>query len=201
MNINEINLKTVKILTQDLLGVFTDVDLQMIFPEKFVNSFYYKIRNLEKLGILKRFTRGFYVAQDFNLKCLSQKICDDSYISFETVLAEQGLIGTYNSNRIRAVKMGRNRKYNYNKYSIEHVSLTKNLFKHFEIVNGIKQATVEKAYLDCLYFYMKGMTFSFDVLSDVDISLLNEKKLKKILTDYKNPQFVRFVENILAGSA
>jgi predicted transcriptional regulator of viral defense system len=198
MNIHEINLKTVQSFTKDLFGVFTDVDLQMIFPEKFVNSFYYKVRNLEKLGILKRFTRGFYVAEDFNLKCLSQKLCEDSYISFETVLAEHGLIGTYNSNQIRAVKIGRNRKYNYDKYSIEQVSLTKNLFKHFEIINGIKQATPEKAYLDCLYFYMKGMTFSFNVLTDVDTTLLNEKKLKKILSEYKNPQFVCFVENTLA---
>ena len=138
------------------------------------------------------------MAQDFNLKCLSQKICNDSYISFETVLAENGLIGTYNSNKIRAVKLGRHRKYNYDKYSIEQVSLAKNLFKHFEIINGIKQALPEKAYLDCLYFYMKGMMFSFNILSDVDTSLLNEKKLKKILSEYKNTQFIRFVENTLA---
>ena len=59
MNINEINLKTLQNFTKDMFGVFTDADLQMIFPEKFINSFYYKIRNLEKLGILKRLRAVF----------------------------------------------------------------------------------------------------------------------------------------------
>ena len=43
--------------------------------------------------------------------------------------------------------------------------------------NGVRVADNEKAYLDLLYFYMKGARYVFDPLHEVRVNKLNPKKI------------------------
>ena len=197
MKIKAAEIKKIKTLSEDLGGVFTYNDLKIIFPTQYNNSFYGIIKNLESLGIIKRFIKGFYVTEDFNLKILSQKICRESYVSFETVLASSGLIGTFSDDFLRAVKIGRSKIYKLETRSIVHMGISKDMFFGYHADNGINYADKEKAFLDTLYFYTSGMTFYFDIYSDITTELLDIDLLNNYLKRYKNPKFIKFVKGYL----
>ena len=154
---------------------------------------------MEEASIIKLFCRGFYVTSDFDMLVLSQRICADSYVSFGSVLAKNLIIGSIPKYRIQAVKKGQSRSYQNAEYRIEHFGITPELFTGYENIKGVNIATPEKAFLDVLYYYQKGMKFSFDIYTDIDYDALDRKKIKQYLALYKNKKFVSFVNGVLNG--
>ena len=191
------DVKTIENFSHDMRGVFTLSDIKVIFPVENITTFYRRIANLEASKVIKRFTRGIYVTKNFDFSVASQKICANSYISFETVLARELVIGTVPRNMIRAVKLGKKREYKLESFIITQLGVSKNLFYGFENRNGVNFATKEKAVLDTLYFYNKGYAFYFDIYSDMNVDIIDKKLLKEYLTRYNNPKFIKFVENFL----
>lgn len=158
---------------------------------------YRTLSQITNAGILKQFCRGFYVTDDFDLKVLSQRICQDSYISFGTVLSESLVIGSMPKHRLMAVKIGRSSADANKQYSVNHLGITKSLFKGFNNVNGINIATTEKAFIDTLYFYKKGVKFSFDIYTDIDTDALDKTVINSYLKEYKDKRFVSFVKGLV----
>ena len=99
-------------------GVFSNSDLKNIIMPKNNAYFYRIISKLIEAGFIERFNRNYYIAKDFKLSVLSQNICPDSYISFETILAENLIIGSVPEYRIRAVKKGPTRVYSNAKFTV-----------------------------------------------------------------------------------
>jgi hypothetical protein len=178
-------------------GVFSLSDLRNIIFSKNKNELYRTLSQITDVGILKQFCRSFYVTDDFNIKVLSQRICPDSYISFGTVLAESLVIGSIPKHRLMAVKLGKSRTYANKQYHVNHLGITKPLFKGFNNVNGINIATAEKAFIDTLYFYKKGVKFSFDIYTDIDTDALDKTVINKYLEEYKDKRFVSFVKGLI----
>jgi len=193
------DLKIIEKFRKDTRGVFFLSDLLVMLPSENIDLFYRRLRNLEREKIIKRFARGIYVTENFDLAVASQKLCADSYISFEAVLARNLVIGTVPKNTIRAVKIGKKREYKFENFTVSQLGVSKHLFFGFENKDGVNIATREKAVLDTLYFYNKGVTFYFDIYSDMNLEFIDMKVLNEYLARYKNPKFVKFVENILKG--
>ncbi|MFH1874298.1 MAG: hypothetical protein ABH859_03820 [Pseudomonadota bacterium] len=191
------NLKLLESFSLDLKGVFTLADLRGIYPDKHTLTFYRRIKSLEKDGILTRVLKSIYVSKSFDIDVLSQKICPNSYISFENVLAKELVIGTVPKNSVRAAKKGKKREYKFDAKKIIHLGLATHLFFGFKTRQGVNYATKEKAFLDTLYFYNKGVRFYFDIFSDINLEQLNIKLIHKYLKKYKNPKFINFVKNYL----
>lgn len=177
----------------DMRGVFNLSDLKAMFSSKDLKSFYRRIANLEESKIVRRFARGIYVTKSFDPNVLSQKICEKSYISFETVLAKHLLIGTLPKNQVRAIKVGKKREYKYNELTITHLGISDHLYFGYEKIDGVNFATKEKAILDTLYFHSKALVFYFDIYSDIDLSSIDRKLICEYLKNYKNSKFVKFV--------
>ena len=118
-------------LLQDLelsqRGVFSKADLQTALAERHPAAFARRINALLDLDVLRRFSRGWYVTEDFDLATLSQRLAPSSYISFSTVLARHLIVGPDPADRIVAVKTGRPRRYALGDFVIEHVSVTEAL--------------------------------------------------------------------------
>jgi len=178
-------------------GVFSIAELKNLISPNNKAILYRIIKCLEEAAVLRLFCRGFYVTEDFDIQILSQRICADSYISFGSVLAKNLIIGSTPEYRIQAVKKGQSRVYQNSEYRIEHFGITPELFTGYENINGVKVATPEKAFLDVLYYYQKGMKFSFDIYSDIDYNALDRRKIKQCLTLYKNKRFISFVNGVL----
>jgi hypothetical protein len=180
-------------------GVFSRGDLQTAFGEVHPAAFARRINTLLNHGILRRFCRGWYVAEDFDLATLSQRIAPDSYISFGTVLASHLIIGPNPESRIVAVKTGRPRRYVFEGFTIEHVSVAPDLLFGFLTDGGIRYAEPEKAFIDTLYFHLRGRRYPFDIYSDMVIHKLDGGKVRDYLGRYRNPRFVAFAEGVLAA--
>ena len=186
----------VREFSSDMGGVFALSDLRNLLQTPNRDVLYRSINELQKSGVLGRFSRGFYVFRDFDPLVLSQRLCPDSYVSFGNVLAKHLLIGSVPRYRIRAVKIGPKRVYSNEDIRIEHLSIRKGLSFGYEVVDGIRVALPEKAVLDTLYFYRRGIRFSFDVYSDIDYSRVNKDIINHFLLNYKNPVFLDFARNL-----
>lgn len=182
---------------EEMGGVFTLPDLRNIFGVPQDNRFYRRIHHLEKAGILSKYIRGFYITPDCKLDVLSQKICNKSYISFETVLEKNLMIGTVPQKEIKAVKVGKKRIYDSMGFRIIHLSIIEDLFFGMTVINGVNYGIPEKALLDTLYFYTKGQKYYFDIYSDINIQSINTDLLFKYLQRYKNCRFKDFVRNYI----
>jgi len=191
--------KAVEALTSDLDGVFCISDLRNLLNTKREVELHRRIRRLQSRGVLRRFCRSIYVTQEFSLEALSCRINPDSYITCGSVLSLNLLIGSIPSRTVTAAKPGRNRQYLSGFGNVVQLSIARHLLFGVEFAGGIRRANSEKAFLDTLYFHQKGHKFSFDIYSDINLEFLDMARVREYLARYRNPKFVRFVENVLGG--
>lgn len=186
----------VKGFSPELRGVFSLSDLRNLLQANSRDVLYRALNELQRAEVLSRFCRGFYVTRGFDPLMLSQRISADSYVSFGNALAKNLLIGSVPTYRVRAAKPGPKRVYSNDEYCIEHLSIKPDLVFGYEVVDAIRIANPEKALLDTLHFYRRGVRFSFDIYSDIDYSRLDANKLGQYLKAYRNPIFVDFVKRL-----
>ena len=189
--------QTLNRLDSSQAGVYSKADLQTALGEPHPAAFGRRIRSLVEHGVLRRFCRGWYVRENFDLATLSQRLAPNSYISFGTVLAKELVIGTNPHRQIVAVKPGRPRQYKCDGFVIDHVSTTESLMFGFSNINGVCFADIEKAALDTLYYHLRGRRYPFDIYSDISFHKLNQARLHEYVNRYKNPKFIAFVEGLL----
>ena len=178
-------------------GVFSINDLRNLFNESNDVLLHRRINSLERSGFLSRFKQGFYVTEPYNPLALACRIYPQSYISLGTILAENLLIGSIPAKTVYAVKPGRTKEFKNRDLTLKYLGIQPELIFGIERRNGISRALPEKAFLDTLYFYQKGLHLSFNIYEDIDISKLNCSKILQWLEKYKNPKFRTFVKGIL----
>jgi len=186
-------------LSPNMGGVFSTTDLKAIFNESEQATFYNTISTLVELGILSRFSRGLYVCKNYSPLMLSARIDPNAYISMGSVLAHNGLIGTNPEMLLTCIRVGKRRTYSGKNLEIRHYGISKELYFGFSLVEGIKVADNEKAYLDLLYYRMRGERYSFDELNDIDLERLDIKKCLRYLRSYRNKKFVKFCMSQING--
>lgn len=178
-------------------GVFTKADLQVLLGERHSAAFTRRVRALVEVGVLRRFVRGIYVHREFDLPTLSQRLAPDSYASFGTVLARQLVIGTRPERQLLAAKPGRAHVYRGLDVEIVHLHIAPHLDFGHAVEHGVRWADAEKAVLDTLYFHLRGRRYPFDIYSDLDVTRLDQERLKAYLARYRNPKFVAFAAGVL----
>jgi len=185
-------------LASEQRGVFSTKDLEVALQDRHPASFARRVRALLEAGVLRRFLRGWYVADTFDLPTLSQRLAPASYISFGNVLARRLLIGTSPQRQVMAARVGRSRRYRALGYEIVHLSIAAHLDFGHCAEEGVDWADSEKALLDVLFFHLRGQRYVFDPFSDIDLSRLDRERIDTYLERYRNPKFVTFVEGVLS---
>jgi predicted transcriptional regulator of viral defense system len=188
----------VRELAQVQRGVFSTVDLRVLMAEPHPAAFTRRVRALEEAGVLRRFSRGMYVREDFDLATLSQRLAPDSYVSFGNALARRLVIGTRPERQMLAAKPGRAHSYRGLGYEVVHVQVAPHLDFGYSIEDGVRWADAEKATLDTLNFHLRGRRYPFDIYSDIDPTRLDRPRLEAYLERYRNPRFVAFARGVLA---
>ncbi len=178
-------------------GVFSINDLRNLLNEPNDVLLHRRIKSLERSGFLSRFKQGFYTTDYFNPLALACRIYPDAYISLGTVLAENLIIGSIPAKTVYAVRPGRNKEFTNRDLTLLYLSIQPELIFGTERINGITKALPEKAFLDTLYFYQKGLPLSFNIYEDIETSKLDSTKILLWLERYKNPKFRTFVKGIL----
>ena len=178
-------------------GVFTLSNIAALTMEAHKNELYRRIKRLEEEGTLRRFAREIYISSNYSKAVLSQKLRENSYVSFGNVLADNLMIGAIPALQIDAVALGRSKSFSKHGFTVRYFGISQVLFFGFDVHDGIKVATPEKALLDTLYFHQHGARFFFDIFSDVNVSKLNRRTIDKYLKKYKNPKFKAFAKDYL----
>lgn len=172
--------------------VLTDKDLALIWEETDRDNLKAKTAYYVKTGVLIRLTRGVFAKdKNYNPKELATSVYVPSYISFETVLREAGIIFQHYDTVFVATR------WSFAK-NIAGEKITFRKLKDSVLFSpdGIKNegtyclATPERAFLDMLYV---APNYYFDNLSSLNWDLCFEiakiydnKQLIKRLTIYKN---------------
>lgn len=192
-------IKELEEFSKEAKGVFSIKELETLFNVKSKNTFFNIIKSLEELKIISNFKKGIYITEDFDPLTLSARIDPNSYISLGTVLSKNALIGTMPNKEVSAVRVGRNREYFSAGLKIKHYGINASLNFGFTVKNGIRIADNEKAFIDTLYYSMKGSKFVFNPTSDIDFKRLDSTKICKYLENYKNKRFVTYCKDVING--
>lgn len=175
-------------------GVFSTSELSSIIGGR--KNLYNQrmINRLVRVGIVFRIIKGLYVTKKCDLWVLSARIDEKSYVSMDSAFAKYGLTGSVPERSLSVVHCGRKKTVNTPNGDIYFYSIAPEFYFGFSrLATGVGLADREKAFIDLLYFYVKGAHFLIDPLKDVNVSKLDKKKLFTYLKRYKNPKFVKFV--------
>lgn len=171
-------------LYQSPKTILTVKDIALIWEETSTVNLLSKIKYYAKQGSLIRLTRGVFAKdKDYNPKELATSLYTPSYISFETVLREAGIIFQHHNSIFVAGPYSTTKK-------IDSQTITVRKLKGSVLYNalGIKNeknysiATPERAFLDTIYLSPK---FYFDNLRSINWEFCFE--LAKI---YDNKQLI-----------
>lgn len=172
-------------LYQSPKTILTNKDLALIWQENDRFNLNAKTAYYVKQKALIRLTRGVFAKnKDFNPKELATSIYTPSYISFETVLREAGVIFQHYETIFVASKWPKTNKID--KYAITFRKLKDAvLFNSTGVVSkdNYSVATTERAFLDMIYLFPN---YYFDNLKSI-----NWEKCDEIAKIYNNKQLLK----------
>ena len=172
-------------LYQSSKTVLTTKDLALIWEETNQNNLKAKIGYYVKQGTLIRLTRGIFAKdKNYNPKELATSIYTPSYISFETVLREAGIIFQHYDTIFIAGPWPLTK-------TIDKHTITFRKLKDSVLYNstGVKNennysiATPERAFLDTIYLFPK---YYFDNLKPI-----NWEQCFELVKIYHNQQLIK----------
>lgn len=165
--------------------VLTSKDIALIWKLRDINNLKSKIAYYIKRGNLMRIRKGIFVKdKNYDPKELAANIYIPSYVSFETVLREEGVIFQHHNGIFAASYLSRtikcdNKKIIYRKLKDEILLNNSGIIlnENFSI------ASLERAFSDMVYLFKN---YYFDNLSGIDWNRCFE--IAKI---YNNKQFMK----------
>jgi len=158
-------------------------------------SLYVALRRWEVGGIIERVAQGIYVPMGSNisLENVAAQLYIPNYLSFESALTKYGILNLIPYTLTFATTR-KTKKYTLQKQKIEFRQISSGLFFGYEMRNGIYIASPEKAFMDQVYFVLRGKTtLDFDELDTKKLSIKSLNELSR-----KFPAYVRsYIEKIV----
>ena len=175
---------------------FDPLEFAKIFNIKNKNTLYKKLQSLEKAQIIKRLNKGLYQfslahPNDFTL---ANYLYQPSYISLETALSFYGIITGF-PYKITSVTPKKSRTIIANDKEFAYSQIKLELFWGYEKQDNFLIAEKEKALLDYLYFYSKGLK-EID-FKEMDLDQINKRKLLSFAKKADKAKLLRLMKKIL----
>ncbi|MBI2415646.1 MAG: hypothetical protein HYV33_03230 [Candidatus Kerfeldbacteria bacterium] len=178
-------------LYQSSKTVLTNKDLALIWGETHQNNLKAKVAYYVKRGTLIRLTRGIFAKdKNYNPKELATSIYTPSYVSFETVLRETGIIFQHYDTIF--VVGPWTKTITIDRYTFTFRKLKDDVLYHpagIDHQSNYSIATPERAFLDMIYLFP---TYYFDNLRPLHweicfalATVYNNKQLIKRLHNYR----------------
>lgn len=166
-------------------SILTSQDLALIWQINDKQNLYAKTSYYVKRNVLISLSRGIFAkSTDYNKKELATSIYSPSYISFETVLRNEGLIFQHYENIFLAGPYSLTKKINESNFVFRKLK-DQVLFNLSGVLskNNYSIATIERAFLDMIYLFPN---YYFDNLDPIDW-----KKCNNIVKIYNNKQLIK----------
>ncbi|MCK9312221.1 MAG: hypothetical protein PHX52_02195 [Candidatus Pacebacteria bacterium] len=165
--------------------IFNIQELALIWGKTERNDLYSSVSYYVRTKALVRLSRGlFAIDKKYNRKELGVHIYTPSYISFETVLREEGVIFQHYEDIFLAGKWPIEKNINNQNFVFRKIKdiVLYNL-EGIETKDNYSIATLERAFLDMIYLFPD---YYFDNLENI-----NWDKCFKIVKIYKNKELVK----------
>ncbi len=170
--------------------VFTSKEIAILIGEKNADKLKSKLSYYVKTGKLIRLRRGIFSKKDdYDKNELAVRIFTPAYVSFETVLAKEGVIFQYYETIFAASYLSRNLKFRENKFTFRKLK-SEILINQQGLINRgtYFEASKERAFLDMLYLFG---SCHFDNLRNINwntcfdiVGIYKNKMLEKRLKNY-----------------
>lgn len=139
-------------------------------------ALYVALKRWVDMRVVERIGHGLFVpfGKNVNVEIIAGQIYLPCYLSFEYALSKYGILNlvpytlTFASPR-------KPRRYTIAGRDVEFRKIKRDLFWGFRNTEGSYVAEKEKAFLDQIYFYKKGIG-SFDI-SEMNLKILSKRKL------------------------
>ena len=155
--------------------VLTNKDLALVWQETNQNNLKAKIAYYIKQGALLKITRGVFAKdKNYNRRELATSLYFPSYISFETVLRDSGVIFQHYETIFVAGKWTKNLKINQKNFSFRKLK-DEVLFNPVGIISkdNYNVATQERAFLDMIFFFFND-TATTEIYTSIDTLSLHD---------------------------
>ena len=141
------------------------------------DSLYVAIKRWVVAGILQKVAQGIYLpmGKTVALENIAAQLYLPSYLSFESALSQYGILNLVPYS-ITFATTRKTRKYTLNRREIEFRQIAPRLYFGFEMRNGVFVALAEKAFLDEVYFVVRGGA-SLDP-DEIDLKKMSSKTLR-----------------------
>ncbi len=183
----------IKEIYQSQLRLFTIKTLKDLIPVKKESTFFKYLNQLVKKRVLIKISRGKYLLNNVKVSDfeLANFLYPPSYISFETALNFWGILSQF-PYEIASATSRKTVVKNFEGKIFSYSHLDKSLFWGFKKVESFLIASKEKAFVDQLYLYAKGLKrINWDELNYQEI---NKDILRAFLQKY--PQTKQFSKAI-----
>jgi predicted transcriptional regulator of viral defense system len=178
-------------LYQSPKTILTNKDLALIWEETNTNNLKAKTAYYVKRGVLTHMTRGVFAkSKHYDPKELATSIFTPSYISFETVLREAGIIFQHYDTIFIADRWSLTKKidtYNFTFRKLKDIVLFDPA--GIKLGSSYSIATPERAFLDMIYLFPK---YYFDNLGSINwewceelVKIYNNQQLINRLNEYR----------------
>lgn len=182
----------IKLLKEKEISLFTLDDFSRLLFIKNQNNLYKKIQRLEKKGIIKKLIKGKYLfafskTNDFRI---ANFLYQPSYISLESALSFYGITTGF-SYQTTSITVKKSRTFIVNEKDYLYCHINQNLFWGYEKKEDFLIAEKEKALIDLIYFYSKGLRgFNSD---ELDVSEIDKQKLIGYARKFNNKKLLSIV--------
>jgi len=175
-------------------SIFTTGELALFWKITNKNVLRVMVNRSIKNGYLIKIQRGIYGLHKKQVDVfeLANKLKKRSYVSFETVLAKEGIIFQWQDTIFSASNRTANVKNKFGKFQYRKVP-DKALYSNKGIINNKKYFIATKERALCDKIYKDGISY-FD-----DLSSINKGEVLEIVQIYHNKRLLNDIKKILRG--
>lgn len=186
----------IQILRSKHIALFTLTDLARLLKEKNQQTLYKRVQRLKEKKLITRLVKGkyqfsFLPVDDFSL---ANFLYQPSYISLESALSFHGLITDF-TYQITSLTTQKPRTFSVADKEFSYSQISPRLFWGYEKKQGFLLAEPQKALLDYVYFYCKGLRGP--VWDELDLKNIDRKKLLLYARRSKDKKIQELIRKII----
>lgn len=186
----------INLLKEKQISLFSLADFSRLFNINNNNTLYKKIARLEKKKLIKKLIKGKYLFS-FNLVndfMIANYLYQPSYVSLETALSFYGIITGF-PYKTTSITTKKTRSFMIDDKEFQYSQIAPSLFWGYEKKDSFLIAEKEKALLDYLYFFSKGLRSFYR--EEFNLKEINRKKLIDYAGNFKSRKLLAVIKKQL----
>ncbi len=186
-------IEIIRLLKDKQIGLFSLTDFERLFNINNNNTLYKKIARLEKKKLIKKLIKGkyYFLFNTTNDFTTANYLYQPSYLSLESALSFYGIITGF-PYKITSITTKKSRAFDIDHKEFQYSQIAANLFWGYEKKDDFLIAEKEKAFLDYLYFYLKGLR-NLD-WREFDLKEIDKRRLINYSRRFKNKRLLAVIK-------